>query len=287
MITSQEIELAVLITIAFIYALFDVFNKRNVPNMFVYATIAVGIVVALLFNSGLGLIVAFLIAIMVGLIGYALYKTGLLGGGDVLEFVFIALVLPTLVKPFYSSMYQWNIPFVLSVIIASGYASLIFMPIYYLGIKKPKNRVVSPSMKNFGIGVALFVAYMALIVAMVHTYGVSLLGVVLVLILAVSSAVTIVYQQRIYLGMVDFIYPSTLEDGDMIATNLMNKKELAFFMKESDFGRLATTKLISEIKGIKKRIPVYRDSVPFSLFIFIGIIISLLFGNLILIITGL
>ena len=67
----------------------------------------------------------------------------------------------------------------------------------------------------------------------------------------------------------------------------MDKKDIAYFSKRTKFGRLASKRLISEIKGIKKRIPVYRDSVPFSFFIFFGVIISLLFGNLILTIIGL
>ena len=148
MVSYQEIELAVLILVTFIYAIFDVFNKRNVPNIFVYLTIAVGIIIALVSNSGLGLLIALTIAAVVGLLGYAVYRAGLLGGGDVLEFVFISLVMPTQMQPFYSSAYQWNVPFILSVIIAAGYTSLIFIPIYYLGVKKSQKNANAYEMKN-------------------------------------------------------------------------------------------------------------------------------------------
>ncbi len=287
MLPYQEIEISILILVALVYAMFDVFNKRNVPNLFVYATIGLGVALALLANSGLGLLIDLSVAVIVGLLGYVLYRYGLLGGGDVLEFVFIALVMPTQMLPLYSNVYQWNMPFILSVLIAAGYTSLIFIPIYYIGIKKPPRDAQKSGGKNFRSGIMLFAAYLVFIIAIKLTYGISILGAALLLLLAVSSVIIMVYERRVYLGMVDFIYPSGLEDGDMIATNLMNKKDIAYFKKRSKFGRLASKKLISEIRGVRKRIPVYRDSVPFSLFIFFGVIISLLFGNLVLAIIGL
>jgi len=288
MLSYQEIEIFILILVTLIYAMFDVFNKRNVPNIFVYATIGLGVALALIANSGLNLVICFSIAATVGLLGYLFYRSGLLGGGDVLEFVFIALVMPTQIPPFFSNAYQWNIPFILSVMIAAGYTSLLFIPIYYMGIKKPqKNVQKSGEKRKLKSGIMLFAAYLIFIIAIKYAYGISILGAALILLLAISSVIIMVYERRIYLGMVEFIYPSGLEDGDMIATNLMDRKDIAYFNKRSKFGRLASNKLISEIKGIKKKIPVYRDSVPFSLFIFFGVVISLLFGNLILTIIGL
>jgi hypothetical protein len=287
MLSYPEIEISILILVTFVYAMFDVFNRRNVPNVFVYATIGLGVALALFANSGLDLVIAFVVAAIIGSLGYLLYRHGLLGGGDVLEFVFIALVLPVQLPPIYSNAYQWNIPFVLSVMIAAGYTSLLFIPIYYLGIKRPKRDAWKPEGKNIKSGIVLFAAYLVFIIAIKSTYGISLLGTALILLLAISSVIIMIYERRIYLGMVEFIYPNRLEDGDMIAVNLMDKKDITYFGRRAKFGRLASKKLISQIKGIKKKLPVYRDSVPFSLFIFLGVVISLLFGNLILTIIGL
>ena len=284
MLIYQEADIAVLVLVALVYAIYDVFNKRNVPNFFVYLTVVIGIALALLFNRNF-LVLDFGIAAIVGLIGYAFYRSGLLGGGDVLEFVFIALVMPIQIQPIFGGPYQFNIPFILSVLMAAGYTSLIFIPAYYLGIKKPKKNS-GPDKRGVLVGVLFFVAYGALVIALKLTFGISLIGAVMVLVLAAMSAITMAYEKRVYLGMVSFIYPKQLEDGDMIATNLMDKKDVAYFKNKTAFGRLATAQLISELKGVKKRIPVYRDSVPFSLFIFIGIIVSLLFGNIILAVMG-
>ncbi|MHB1829904.1 MAG: hypothetical protein ACYCO0_00760 [Candidatus Micrarchaeaceae archaeon] len=284
MLVYQDIDIAVLVLVALVYAIYDVFNKRNVPNFFVYITIVIGVALAVMFNSNF-LALDFGIASVVGLIGYAFYRSGLLGGGDVLEFVFIALVMPVQIQPFLGGPYQFNIPFILSVLIAAGYTSLIFIPAYYLGVKKPK-KDSGPDRRGVAVGALFFVAYMALIMALKFTFGISLLGALLVLVLAVMSAITMAYEKRVYLGMVSFIYPKQLEEGDMIATNLMDRKDVAYFKNKTTFGRLATAQLISDLKSVRKRIPVYRDSVPFSLFIFIGIIVSLLFGNIILAIMG-
>lgn len=287
MINYPQIELAVLLLISFIYAVYDVFNKRNVPNSFVYFTIILGAVIAYLANSGMQMIVTFVMAIVIGTIGYTIYKAGLLGAGDVLELVFVALVIPQWPDPFFSVTYQWGVPFVISVIIAAGYASLIFIPLYYLLVKKPPRGAPKPDRRRVFVGIAFFMIYMAFVAVMRYLYNINLVGSVLIFVLALFAGITMIYDQKIYLGMVDFIYPSKLEEGDMIATNLMKKRELAVFQKKANFGRLASEELISEIRDIKVKIPVYRDSVPFSLFIFIGVVVSLLYGNIILTMIGL
>ena len=287
MIDYSQIDLAILLLISLIYAVYDVFNRRNVPNLFVYFTILLGVVVAFLSNSGAQLVTAFVVAIVIGAIGYTIYRAGLLGAGDVLELVFIALVMPMWSNPLVGNTYQWNVPFVLSVIIAAGYASLIFIPIYYLLVKKQPKNAPKPNRKRMAIGAVFFIIYMAFIVVMKYFYNINVLGSALIFLLAFFAGITMIYDQRIYLGMVEFIYPSKLEEGDMIATNLMSKKDLAVFQKKTDFGRLASDTLIAEIKKVRVKLPVYRDSVPFSLFIFIGVLVSLAYGNIILMMIGL
>lgn len=282
MLFYQELELAILLIIAFVYAMFDVFNKRNVPNVFVYFTIALGVVIALLANRGEMLLLDFGIAAIVALLGYALYRNGFLGGGDVLEFVFISLVMPLQSQPFYLATYQSYVPFIISVLIGAGYTSLVFIPLYYLGIKRSSNMKVATTSRSRAVGAVFFIAYIAFLIVLKYTVGVSIVGILLIVLLAVVSAITMTYEKRIYLGMVSFIQPKQLEEGDMIATNLMSKQDIKVFSGKTKFGRLATKKLISQIRNVNRKLPVYKDSVPFSLFILLGIIISLLFGNLIL-----
>ena len=196
MLSYQEIEIFVLVLVTLIYAMFDVFNKRNVPNIFVYATIGLGVALALVANSGLLLAIDLSIAAAVGLLGYLFYRSGLLGGGDVLEFVFIALVLPAQIPPFYSNVYQWNIPFILSVMIAAGYTSLLFHTyLLHRGEEAPKGCPGNPGVRTRS-GAMLFAAYLIFILAIKYAYGISLLGVILILLLAISSVIIMVYREK-------------------------------------------------------------------------------------------
>jgi Flp pilus assembly protein protease CpaA len=287
MIVYKEIEITILVIVTLIYAFYDVFNRRNVPNWFVYLSLAIGIAVAVALNFGTALVFDIVVAGVIGAFGYVFYRGGLLGGGDVIEFVFISLVLPRQLTPFYSSSYQFGIPFIISVIVAAGYFSLLFIPIYYVGIKGRRGKPPRPDMKKVRPAIALIAAYIVFTILLQYAYGMALAGEILIIVLAVASAFVLIYEKYIYLGMVDFIRPGELEHGDMIAVNLLDKRSLAALAKRSrHFGRLATKNVIKELSGSRIKLPVYRDSVPFSVFIFIGVVVSLLFGNLIFIIIG-
>ncbi|MDE1767954.1 MAG: hypothetical protein KGH64_02350 [Candidatus Micrarchaeota archaeon] len=289
MIGQFPIQIGVLIIVALVYAVFDVFNKRNVPDILVYATVVIGLIIALVYNYNT-IYLDLLIAVIIALVGFVIYKMGFLGGGDVLELVFVSLVLPVQsMAPYYTSSPQLNIPFVLSVIIAAGYTALIFMPIYYILVKRifAGMKLQKPEKKSVMMAVTLLIAYLAFAYIFTYAYGVKLVSVALVVVLAVSSFVTILFEKDIYNGMTKMLYPSQLELGDMLALNLMKESEIKFFKgKYRGFGRLATTEALKALKGVKRKLPVYRDSVPFSLFILFGVLISLAFGNIVLVLIG-
>jgi hypothetical protein len=280
---SQEVIFAILLVIASVYAIFDVFNKRNIPNVFVYASLIVAFGITLTY--GIGTIeYSILIAAVSAILGYLLYKKGFIGGGDIVEFIAISLILP--IQPATATYAAINVqtPFIISVLLAAGYVVSLYIPIYYLR-KTPKklhmdrNRMLS--------GTVLLLSYAVLIAVMYLLSYINAVGVALLGIIGIASFLIIIFESSIYWGMVSMLMPKELEPGDMIATNLMDKKDLAYFKNKSkNFNRLVTKKLLSEIRGVKKKIPVYRNSVPFALFILIGIIISLLFGNLMLLIIS-
>ncbi|MDE1851483.1 MAG: hypothetical protein KGH69_02220 [Candidatus Micrarchaeota archaeon] len=285
----EIIRIAILLAIALIYAIFDVFNKRDVPNLFVYATIAIGVIVALTYDIRT-IELSALIAIGIGWFGYLLYRAGFLGAGDVFEFIFVSLVFPIQPAPLLSGINQLQLPFIFSVLIAAGYAATIFIPIYYLLLskrKKPDSGNSRIGKHRFARAGALLAAYMAMLLVLRMFANVSSTAVFLVLLIAVPSSVMLLYEREIYLGMVSFIYPKEMADGDMIAVNLMSQRDIDHFKsRDRKFGRLATGSIIKRIRNVKRKLPVYRNSVPFALFLLIGVIISLLFGNLVLYIVA-
>lgn len=282
------VEIGVVIVVALVFAVFDIFNKRNVPDVVVYAAVIIGIGITILYNYSI-IWVDFGIAIIVSLIGFLIYRAGFLGGGDVLELVFISLVIPFQPTPIYWGIYQFGFPFVLSVAIAAGYTALIFMPLYYLLAKRifAGNGLSSPRRRSMVLGAVLLIAYIAFAVLFYYVSNLSMAAVVLIFILALVSFISLIFEKDIYSGMTTMVYPNKLGGGDMIALNLMNKSDILYFKKRDDrFGRLVTSQTLRRLKGVRKMLPVYRDSVPFSLFILLGIIISLAIGNLILVIVG-
>ncbi len=279
----QLLILIVLIITSAAYAAFDVFNKRNVPDTFVYASVAIGVIATLTYGYST-MLYSFAIAAVVAVPGYIMYKKGFLGGGDSLEFIAISLLLPIQPLPLLATTSYIQIPFILSVLIAAGYVVSIYIPIYYLTKTRKKLKI---DRKHAASGVLLLLSYAILIIIMYSLFYIRSAGIVILGILGVASFFIIIFEGSIYGGMVSNVYPKDLEPGDMIAVNLMTTQELASFRKKSKtFGRLVTKELLSDIKHEKSRLPVYRDSVPFALFIFIGIIISLLVGNLILLIIA-
>ena len=283
---SEFIPLSFLLAISVIYAVFDVFNNRNIPNLFVYVCLAAGLIITLTYPYPIA-INSILIAFVILSLGYILYRSGILGAGDVMEFATISLILP-LQGSVILHVPQLGLPFILSVFVGTGYAASIGIPIYYVLIsgKKAaglKARAVQAHRK--ATGVALFAAYLVF-AAIIYTYSsLTLLGAVLILLIAVSSSSMIIMEDKIYAGMVSLISTSQLQEEDMIATNMLSNSERAYFEKKyPKFGRLATRSLIKSMRYEKKKIPVYKNAAPLSLFILIGVIVSLLLGNLILLV---
>ncbi len=283
---GEIIRIILLIIIASIYAYFDVFNKREIPNIFAYMSIVVALAVVVLLGGDPYYIL--LLAAAIAFFGYISYEKGFVGGGDIFEFVAITLLIPLQPLPYFmATVPQLGLPFIFSVFIASGYASVIIILIYYLGFAKR-----TAIEKNFKIerrklmsSLMMLITYALLAVLIYFILRISIFGVILLMGIAILSSLLMIFEKLINYRMIIELEPSSITPEDMIAINLMPQSELAYFQKRSKhFGRLATKEMLKEIKDIKKKIPVYRNAAPLAAFILIGIILSLLFGNIILLI---
>ncbi len=282
----EIIRVILIILLASMYAYFDVFNKREIPNIFAYMSIVVALIAVILLGGDPYYIL--LLAAGIAFVGYVSYEKGFVGGGDIFEFVMITLLIPLQPIPYLiKTVPQLGLPFIFSVFIASGYVSVIIILIYYLGFAK-KTRIE----KRFKIekkilrkAVLLLVTYCLLALLIFFVLQVSLLGIILLMTIAVLSSILIVYEKLINYRMITELAPKEILPEDMIALNLMSKSEINYFEKKSkNFGRLANKKLLKDLKNVNKKIPVYRNAAPLAGFIWFGIILSLLFGNLILLI---
>ncbi len=282
-----------LVAIALAYMLFDVFNKRNVPSYFVYATLAYGALLTVLYFNLYAIGFSALIAVVVLALGYIVYRAGQLGAADVIELAALSLILPLQKLPYLVGIPQLNLPFAVSLIINSGIAALVIVPIYYIpkafsrrGKRSRMNFVDSAiTKKNMFKAVMVTVAYLALLLLVVFEFGADNLGSALILVLLLGSVGVILFEDPITSLMVERVSVDKFEPGDIIAINMMTKKEVLEIRRRfKGFGGLITDETIKRFKEkrFRKKLPVYKRAIPFAVPIFIGVWISLFLGNLIL-----
>jgi hypothetical protein len=268
-----------LATITILYASFDLFNNRNVPDAFAYGSVIVGLLIALAYNwVNLGF--SLLLAVVIGALGYLVYRAGYWGAGDYFELVSISLILPVQPAPLFGGLFQFGLPFVISVLIATGFAAIWVMPLYYLVFVRKKGWI-TPDLKHILYGASLFLLYMILLLFVSYYSTFSITRMLLIVVVAIPSALTLVFEEQIASRMVEMVYPSRLEEGDIIAFNMMSSSEKRRFAKYAGFGRLATRELIQKIRNVKVKLPVYKNAAPLAAFIFIGVVVALLFGNIV------
>ena len=281
------LRIASVVAIALAYMLFDVFNKRNVPSIFAYATLVYGFALTLLYLDAAPIIASSAIALVVLGIGYLVYKIGQLGAADVIEFAALSLIMPVQIAPLLATnISQFGLPFMLSMLLNTGIVALILVPIYYIpkagrSLKKPLSSFVDSS----GIlkAAVLAVAYLAFIVFAVRFTGMGYIGIAVISLLLVCSCAIMLFSVPITHSMIEYVPVADFEEGDIIAFNLMDWKSIARIRSRvKGFDRLLTGSLIKELKRkkIKEKLPVYKEAMPFALAIFLATIVSIALGNL-------
>lgn len=285
------IRLASLIILSLVYMLFDVFNKRNIPSVFVYASVGYGFLLTLLYLNITTILYSSAMALLVLGGGYMLYRAGQLGAADVTEFAALSLILPMQISPLLYHIPQFNLPFLLSMLINTGIIAFVITAIYYL----PKAKLTSKAPLTKSIprtniikALAIGISYTAFLVMLVYFFGVYVPGVSLVILLLATSMLIILFEKPITSTMISYVDYKKFESGDIIAMNLMSAKEIESARRKiRKFDRLVNDSLINEMKAkrVTMKFPVYKKAMPLALPIFVGVCISLLFGDLLLFIV--
>lgn len=285
------VRIASLVVIALAYMLFDVFQKRNVPAVFAYGSLVYATMLTILYFDINTMIISGAIALVVLGLGYLVYKIGQLGLADVIEFAALSLIMPiqgaTLLA---TNSVQFGLPFILSLLINTGIAAIIIVPIYYLPkakakLKKPLSSFITK--REAFIAFILGVAYVAFIAFAIIVARVGLAGIILLLVMLASSCIIMLFSVPITYSMVEYVPVGKFDEGDIMAFNLMDSKTLGRLRKRiKGFDRLLTKELINRMRRekIKEKLPVYKEALPFALPIFIAVIASIVIGNLLFLI---
>ncbi len=288
------IRIASLLAVGIIYMLFDIFNNRDIPSSTVYLLLAYSVVLTVLYLNVSIILMSALVAIGVIAFGYIIYRVGLIGFGDITELATLSLIFPFFNKSLLYSITQLNIPFVISLILNAGFVAIILIPIFYLA--KYKIRLKKPILKSVTDRTALKAAviaamYSLFLVFLALSFGVFYPGIAVISIFAAFSIIMLLFERAITDSMVEYVGIKKFEEDELIAMNMLSQQEIVRLRKKlKHFGRLITPALIKEMKQkhFNKKLPVYKSPIPFAAMIFVGLVATILFGNILfLVIPGL
>lgn len=278
------------ILIALGYMLFDVLNKREVPNLFAYATILFAFAALPFFGNWHLVLQSYLIAFAILGFGYFIYRIGQLGLGDVFEFAVLSLLLAPISAPLVSyGVAGVALPSVISLFLDTGIAAVIIVPAFYIVVAV--KRFGSSITKGIGRrdlmkAAAIVLAYSVFAALLVQISYAKVLLFSLLALIILGSSLLLLFQRPVTEVMVEMVGFRGFTEGDIIAFNLMSRREVSSASRRvKSFGRLVTKDMISEMrrKRVSQKFPVYKRAVPFAVPIFFGTLMTIIAGNLLLV----
>ena len=250
---------------------FDLFNRKNIPDSFLYGFLAVAFIVNLFFYQEQLFIFSLAVAVVLSAIGYIFYRVGQLGGADLFVLASIMLLLP--IHPSFVQM-PFNMPFVFSVMIFAGVLFSLYVLVSF-GIKL-RHRETKPNLSFL----LIIIPYLV-IVYVFYTYPLFFSPVYfgIFTILFIAIVFFMVYRDDLTRMLAEKMNADQLEPEDVIATELMDKDTV----KKYGIKRLATEKEIERLKGLDiGEIWVYTKMPPFLPFLLAGMFLSLFFSRALL-----
>lgn len=248
---------------------YDLFNNKNVPEKFLYAFLAVAFLFNMVFFDYDVFVYAVVLAFILFAIGFAMYRLGQLGGADV--FVVAALVLLLPINPSYLNVpYNW--PFVFSVLIYGGAIFALYSLFFFAKTLAKKKTKSKPKY----IYLSLFLLYGLVAYLFFNAPFFSIAYFAIASIMLLSSIIFLVYRDAIIESTMEQVFVKDLEPEDVLVKDRMD-----VHMKKMGIGNVLSQKNIEALKRSgTKHVWVYSNLPPFLPFLFIGLILSLFFGNL-------
>ena len=282
----EMVRIAVALAGVIIGTYYDLFNKKNVPNNFLYGFVAIAFIVNLVAYDPLITTYAIIQAAVVFVLTYfLLYKTGQWGGADGFILTAIALLLPIQPTPLLAHPMPGvvSLPFVASVFFVAGLSFMLWMLLRSIpvAIKAIRTKgAIGQKAWLGGLMVALAYFIFSMVISnfgiMASSYFALITGVVLL------SVYFVIFMEPIKESMVEWVGLKDVEEEDILAVDKMEPE----IVKKYSIGRLVDFALLSRLKGVHSKIPVYKKLPPFIPHLLVGLVLSLLFGDIILLLAG-
>lgn len=254
-----------------------------IDERLVYAMLALGVVLDVAtFDAGF-IVFSLGIAAAIFVVGWASYKAGQLGGGDVYLFVALQLLLPfypsgvSSVGAFAVSEELRVFPFFVSVFVASAFFGVVGSALLYAW-KLRKARVLKPDFLSGGVVVAALV----ITLAWFSQWRLSLAQAAFFAAFMLPGAFLLAFKKQIMDEVIVRMIPiSKIEDEDILATDKMNP----WLVRKYGLRRVLTEKEVEKLRLIQRkegvrRFPVCKELPRFGPYILAGLIASLIVGDL-------
>ena len=247
---------------------YDLFNKRNVPEVLLYAFLALAFLFNVVFFDYDVFVYAVVLAFMLLVVGFALYRVGQIGGADVIMVAALVLLLP--INPSYLEV-PFNYPFIFSVLIFGGAAFAVYSIFFFARIIARKKTKAKP---NY-LYLSLLLVYALFVYLFINAPFFSMAYFAIASVLLLSSIIFLVYRNAIMEATMEQVFVKDLEPEDVVVQEKMD-----LHMKKMGMGNVLSQRDIDALrKSGTKSVWVYANLPPFLPFLLIGLIISLFLGN--------
>jgi len=278
-VPGMDIRMAVAVAFTGAAAYYDIFNKKWVPDTLLWAFLAASLLLNIIFFDSAVFMQACAVAIIIAALTYALYRMGQLGGADVLVMSSIALAIPYLPKPLLAAAQPIPYPFFLSVLAPTGIAFILhmlarFLP--YISRQLASGKVKFTAQKV--AGPAIVAVSLLIFDALASSLPVALPPAYFAVIGFLGTALVFfsLFMPEIKASMVEQIPVAKLQCEDVLALEQMQP-----LAKKLSLAPVISEKTIAALKKAKaKSVPVYTGMPFFLPYLFIGLIFTLLFGDL-------
>lgn len=275
MIVSLEvIRLVVAITGTAAATYFDLFNRRNVPSLLLYGFLALSV---LLWVPNIeGTVITLATAIIIFVVGRIFYMMGHIGEADVFVFTSLVFLLPK--QPELLNARVGYLPFIFTIIVFSGilFAGYAFIK-YALPIIIKIDKKKKINSKEAVGSIILLGAFSAFLYTIAQIGMFTVWYYLLFSYLLILSVVFMCLRDELKRSMMERISISKIEEGDVIATEYLKKD----YIKKHKIPRVFSEKHRTRLKKEKiVSLPVYTKLPPFLPFIMLGLIVSLLVGDI-------
>jgi hypothetical protein len=251
---------------------YDIFNKKNIPDGFLYAFLGVALLANIIFYDPALFWFSIAMTVFISAIGYVIYRVGQLGGADIFVIASIMLLLP--IHPSSVNM-PFNLPFIFSVFIFSGVSFALYSLIYF-GWK-----LTQVEAKADLLYILVLVPYALFSYIFINSFLFSPVFFAFITVAIFASVFFMTFKKSLNQILAEELPVSQLEPEDVLALEVMNKD----LLERYKIPRLMTKDGIERLKKSKvSEVWVYTKLPPFLPFILIGMVLAMLFARSLLLV---